>query len=160
MWQATDPNQLFLTAFLPMFTDIELSGLFVVCYWVAKSCPTLCNPMDYRHQASLSFTISQSLLKFMSIELVMPFNHLILCYPLLPCLQSFPVSVSFPMSQFLASGGQSIGASASASVLPKNIQDGCPLGWTGWISLQSKGCSRIFNTTVQKHQLFGTQLYL
>ena len=75
------------------------------------------------------------------------------------CLQSFPASGSFPMSQFFASGGQSIGASASA--LPMNIQAWSPLGWTGWISLQSKGLSRIFsNTTVQKHQFFGAQLSL
>ena len=68
-------------------------------------------------------------------------------------LQSFPASGSFPMSQFFASGGQSIGVSASASVLPMNTQDWSPLGWTGWISLQSKGLSRVFcNTTVQKHQ--------
>ena len=81
--------------------------------------------------------------------------------PFSPCLQSFPSLGSFPMSQFCASGGQSIGASASTSVLPKNIQDWSPLGWTGWISLQSKGLSRIFsNTTVQKHQFFGTQLSL
>ena len=66
------------------------------------------------------------------------------------CIQSFPASGSFPMSQFFASGGQSIGVSASASVLPMNIQDWFPLGWTGWISLQSKGLSRVFsNTTVQ-----------
>ena len=71
------------------------------------------------------------------------------------CLQSFPASGSFPISQFFASGGQSIGVSASASVLPMNIQDWFPLGWTGWISLQSKGLSRVFsNTTVQKHQFF------
>ena len=70
--------------------------------------------------------------------------------------QSFPASGSFQMSQFFASGGQSIGVSASASVLPMNIQDWFPLGGTGWISLQSKGPSRVFsNTTVQKHQLFG-----
>ena len=74
-------------------------------------------------------------------------------------LQSFPASGPFPMSQFFTSGGQSIGASASASVLPMNIQDWSPLGWTGWISLQSKGLSRVFsNTTVQKHQFLGTQL--
>ena len=67
-------------------------------------------------------------------------------------LQTFPASVSFPISQFFTSGGQSIGVSASASVLPKNIQDWFPLGWTGWISLQSKGLSRVCsNTTVQKH---------
>ena len=73
-------------------------------------------------------------------------------------LQSFPASGSFPISPFFASGGQSIGVSASASVLPMNTQDWFPLGWTGWISLQSKGLSRVFsNTTVQKHQFFGTQ---
>ena len=69
------------------------------------------------------------------------------------CLQSFPASGSFQMSHFFTSGGQSIGVSASASVRPMNIQDWFPLGWTGWISLQSKGLSRVFsNTTVQKHQ--------
>ena len=79
--------------------------------------------------------------------------------PFSSCLQSFPASGSFPMSQFFTSGGQSIGVSASTSVLPVNIQDWFPLGWTGWISLQSKGLSRVFsNTTVQKHQLFGAQL--
>ena len=72
-------------------------------------------------------------------------------------LQSFPTSGSFQMSQLFASGGQSTGVSASTSVLPMNIQDGFPLGWTGWISLKSKGLSRVFsNTTVQKHQFFGT----
>ena len=77
------------------------------------------------------------------------------------CLQSFPDSGSFPMRKFFASGGQSIGASASASALPMNIQDWFPLGLTGWTSLQSKGLSRVFsNTTVQKHQYFGAQLSL
>ena len=72
------------------------------------------------------------------------------------CPQSFPASVSFQMSQLSTSGGQSIGASASTSVLPRSTQDWFPLGWTGWISLQSKGLSRVFsNTTVQKHQFFG-----
>ena len=74
--------------------------------------------------------------------------------------QYFPASGSFQMSQFFTSGGQSIGVSTSASVLSMNIQDWFPLGWTGWISLQSKGLSRVFsNTTVQKHQFFGTQPY-
>ena len=74
-------------------------------------------------------------------------------------LQSFPASGSFPMSQFFTSGGQSIRVSASASVLPMNTQDWSSLGWTGWISLQSKGLSRVFsNTTVQKYRFFGTQL--
>ena len=76
------------------------------------------------------------------------------------CLQCFPASGSFPMNQFFTSGGQRIGVSVSASVLPLNIQDWFPLGWTGWISLQSKGLSRVFsNTTVQKHQ-FCAQLSL
>ena len=81
--------------------------------------------------------------------------------PFSSCLQSFPASGSFQMSQFFASGGQSIGVSASASGLPMNIQDWFPLGWTGWISFQSKGLSRVFpNTTVQKHQFFSSQLSL
>ena len=75
--------------------------------------------------------------------------------PFSSCLQSFPASGSFPVSQLLASGGQSIGA--SASVLPMNIQDWFPLGWTGLFSLQSKGLTRVFNTTAQKHQFFGIQ---
>ena len=81
--------------------------------------------------------------------------------PFSSCLQTFPASEPFAMSQLFASGAQSIGVSASTSVLPMNIQGWLPLGWTGWISLQSKGLSRIFsNTTVQKHQLFGAQLSL
>ena len=77
------------------------------------------------------------------------------------CLQSFPESGSFQMIWFFQSGGQSIGVSASASVLPVNTQDWFPLEWTGWISLQSKGLSRVFsNTTIQQHQFFGTQLAL
>ena len=81
--------------------------------------------------------------------------------PFFSCPQSFPASGSFPMSQLFASAGQSTRASASTSVLPINNQDWSSLGWTGWISLQSKGLSRVFsNTTVQKHQFFGTQLSL
>ena len=76
------------------------------------------------------------------------------------CPQSLPASESFPMSQVFASGGQSTGVSSSASFLPKNTQDWSPLEWTGWISLQSKGLSRVFsNTSVQKHQFFGAQLF-
>ena len=119
---------------------------------VTQSCPNLCDPMDCSmpglpvHHWSLP--------KLISIESVMPSNHLMLCRPLL-LLPS--ASESFHMSQFFASGGQSIGA--SASVLPMNIQDWFPLGWTGWISLLSKGLSRVFsNTIVQKHQFFGSQL--
>ena len=81
--------------------------------------------------------------------------------PFSSCPQSFPASESFQTSQLFASGGQSIGVSASTSVLPTNTQDWSPLGWTGWISLQSKGLSRVFsNTTVQKHQFLGAQLSL
>ena len=79
--------------------------------------------------------------------------------PFSSCPQPLPASESFPMSQLFAWGGQSIGISASASVLPMNTQDWSPWGWTGWIALQSKGLSRVFsNTTVQKHQFFSTQL--
>ena len=103
-----------------------------------RTCLNSCPSSWWHHQ-----TISSSVVPF--------FSH----------LKSFPASGSFPMSQFLTSGGQSIGASALASVLSVNIQDWFPLGWTGWISLQSKGLSRVFsNTTVQKHQFFGAQLSL
>ena len=113
------------------------------------------------HQASLSITNSRSLLKLMSIESVMPSNRLILCHLLLLPSSIFPSIGSFQMSQFFTSGGQSIGVSALTSVLPMNTQDLSPLGWSGWISLQSKGFSKVFsNTTVQKHQLFGAQLAL
>ena len=118
-------------------------------------------PWNVACKASLSITNSQSLLKLMYIKSVMPPNHLILCRPLLLPLQSFPASGSFQMSWFFAADGQSIGVSASASVLPMNIQDWFPLGLTRWISLQSKGFSRVFsNTIVQKHQFFGAQLSL
>ena len=118
-------------------------------------------PWTVACQAPLSSTISRSLLTCMFIESVILSNHLIVCHSLLLCLQSFPKSGSFPKSQLFASSGKSIGASASASVLPVNIQDSFPLGWTAWISLQSKGLSRVFsNTTVQKHQFFIAQLSL
>ena len=123
--------------------------------------PLFVTPWTAVRQASLSIANSWSLPKLMSIESVMPSNHLILCRSLLLPLQSFPASRSFQMSQFFASGGQSIRVSASASVLPMNIQGWSPLGWTGQISLQSKGLSRVFsNTTVQKHQFYGAQLSL
>ena len=123
------------------------------CFWLFAT------PWTTAHQTSLSIINSQSSPKFMSIELVMPSSHLIFCRPLLR-LPPIPPSIRvFPMSQLFAWGGQSIGVSASASVLSKNTQDWSPLGWTGWISLQSKGLSRIFsNTIVQKHQFFGAQL--
>ena len=117
-------------------------------------------PWTAAHQASLSITNSQSLLNTLVHHIgdaIQPSR----VTPCSSCLQSFQASGSFPMSQFYASGGQSIGVSASASVFPVNIQDWFPLGWTGWISLQSKGLSSIFsNTTVEKHQFFGAQLSL
>ena len=118
------------------------------------------SPWTAARHASLSITNCQSLPKLMSIESVMPSNHSSSVVPFSSCLQSFPASGSFQMSQF-TSGGQSTVVSASASVLPMNIQDWFPLGWTGWVSLQSKGLSRVFsNTTVQKHQFFSAQLSL
>ena len=116
-------------------------------------------PWITARQASLPLTNYRSSLRLTSIESVMPSSHLILCVPFSSCPQSLPASGSFPMSQLFAWGGQSIGVSASASVLPVNMHDWSLLGWTGWISLQSKGLSRVFsNTTVQKHQFCGTQL--
>ena len=112
-------------------------------------------PWTAAHRASLSFTISQSLPKFMSTE---SWCHRTIStsVALISYLQSFPASGSSPMSLFFASGGQSIGASASASVLPVSIQGWFPLGRTGWISLQSKGLSRAFsNTAVWRHQVFS-----
>ena len=117
-----------------------------------QSRPTLWDPMDCSTPGSPVHQQLPELTQLMSIELVMPSNHLSLCCPLVLPPSIFPASGSFLMSQFFASGGQSIGV--LASVLPMNIQDGFPLGWTGWISLQSKGLSRVLSsTTVQKHQL-------
>ena len=114
-------------------------------------------PMDCSTQVSLSITNSGSLLKLMAIELVMPSIHLILC-PLLLLLPSIFPSIRV-LSQFSTSGGQSMGVSASVSVLPMNIQNWFPLGWTGWISLLSKGLSRVFS---QRHSpkasFFSTKL--
>ena len=133
--------------------DIRLSVQLLSCVQLFAT------PRTSAHQASLSITNSWSLPKLMSTESVMPSNHLILCCPLLlPSV--FPSIRVFSYESALTSGGQSIGVSASTSVLPMNTQDWSPLGCTGWISLQSKGLSRVFsNTTVQKHQLC-TQLSL
>ena len=113
-------------------------------------------PWTAAHQASLSFATSQSLLKLMSIESMMPHNYLTLSRSHLLLPSVFPSIRVFSKESVFASGGQSIGASASASVRPMNIQDWFSLGLTGLISLQAKGFSRVFsNTTVQKHQFFG-----
>ena len=122
------------------------------CVWLFVT------PWTAAHQASMSFTIFQSLLKLTFIESVMPSNHLALCCPLLLLPSIFPSIRIFPNSWLFTSGGQSIRASASASVLPMNIQGWFSLGLTGLISLQSKGLSRIFsNITVQKYQFFSIQ---
>ena len=119
------------------------------------------SPRTAACQASLSITNSWSLPKLMCIESVMPSNHLILCHPLLLLPSIFSNIRDFSNESALHIRWQNIGVSSSTSVLPMNTQDWSHLGWTGWISLQSKGLSRVFsNTTVQKHQFFGTQLSL
>ena len=141
-------------------------GFFNICkslqFSHSLSCVQLfATPWIAGCQASLSIASSHSLLKLMSIESVMPSNHLILHQPFSYCLRSFPESGSFAISQLFTSGGQSIGLSVSTSVPPMNTQGWSPSEWTGWISLQSKGLSRVFsNTTVQKHQFFSAQLSL
>ena len=114
-----------------LYDQFSLSVWLVVTPWTAA------------HQAFLSITSSQSLLKLMSVESVMPSKHLILCCPLFLLPSVFPTISVFSMSQLFASGGQNIGVSASISVLPMDTQDWFPLGWTSWISLQSKGLSRV-----------------
>ena len=128
---------------------------------VAQSCPILLTLWTAAHQASLSITNSRSLLKLMFIKSVMPSNYLILCRPLLLLPSIFTSIRAFSSESVLFIRWPRYGVSASASVLPMNIQDWFPLGWTGWISLQFKGLSRVFsNTTVQKHQFFSTQISL
>ena len=123
-----------------------------------QSCLTLCDPKDC---STPGFPILHQLLELAQTHIHQVSDAIQPSHPVGPfssCLQSFPASGSFRMSQFFTSGGQRIGVSASASV-PMIIQDLFPLGWTGWISLQSKGLLRVFsNTTVQKHQFFSTQL--
>ena len=127
---------------------------------VTQPCPTLCDPLNRNMPGFPVHHQLPELTQIMPIELMMPSNRLIICRPF-SWLQSCPTSRSFPLSQFFTLGVHSIGVSTSASVLPMNIQDWFPLGWTGWISLQSKGLSRVFsNTTVQKHQFFGIQFPL
>ena len=118
----------------------------------------LCDPMNC---STPGLPVHHQLMEFTQMHVHWVSDAIQPSHPLIPfssCPQSFPSSGSFQMSQLFTSGGQSIGISASASVLPMYIQDWFPLGWTGWISLQSKGLSRVFsNTTVQKHQFFGAQ---
>ena len=137
-----------------------------ICDWlcsyycsVAKQCPTLCwtDPRDCSSPGSSVLQYLPVCSNSCPFESVMLFNHLILCPRLLLWPQSFPASGSFPVTWPFPSHGQSITASASASVLPRNIQDWFPFGLTGLISVQCKGLSRIFSsTTIWKHQFFST----
>ena len=128
---------------------------------VVQLCLTLATPWIAACQVSLSFPISQSLLKLISIESVMPSKHLILCHPLLLLPSIIPSIRVFSNESLLDIRWPKYWSFSFSIVLPMNIQDGFPLGWTGWYSLQSKGLSRVFsNTTDQKHQIFGAQLSL
>ena len=126
---------------------------------VAQSCSTMCDPMN---RSTPGFPVQHQFLESTQTHVHSVGDAIQPSHPVVSfssCLQSFPASGSFQISQLFASGGQGIGASASTSVLPMNIQDWIPLGWTSWNSLQSKGFSRVFsNTTVQNHQFFGAQL--
>ena len=135
------------------------TSLFIQFSLVAQSCPTLCNPMDC---STPGFCCHHQLPEFTKTHVHWVGDAIQLSHPLSspspPAFNPFPASGSFQMSQFFTLGSQSTGVSASASVLPMNIQDWFPLGWTDWISLLSKGFSRVFsNTTVQKHQFFSSQ---
>ena len=165
-WMASsfeqDPPPWLKSCFYSLLPNGHLPLIFSNSLVQLLSCVQLfATPWTAAHQASLSINNSQSLLNSCPLS---RWCHITISSSVVPfssCLQSFPASGSFPRSQFFTSGGQSIGASASASVLPMHIQDWFPLGWTGWISLQSEGPSSVFsNTTVQKHQFFGAQLSL
>ena len=126
---------------------------------VTQSCLTLYDPMN---RSTPGLPVHHQLPELTQTHAHLVSDAIQTSHPVVPfssCPQSLPASWSFPMSQLFAWGGQSNGVSASASVLPMNTQDWSPLGWTGWIPLQSKGISRVFsNTIVQKHQFFGAQL--
>ena len=135
---------------IQLFLLIQFSSL-------VHSCLTLCDPMNC---STPGLPVHHQLLGFTQTHVHWVGDAIQPSHPVIPfsCPQSFPASGSFQMSQLFVLGGQSTGVSASKSVLPMNTQDWSPLGWTGWISLQSKGLSRVFsNTTVQKHQFFSTQ---
>ena len=142
---------------IPMYFVLRRKVQFSL---VTQSCPTLCDPMNC---STPGLQVHPQLPELTQTHVhrvgdaIQPSHPLSSLSP--PAPQSLPASRSFLMSQLFAWGSQSIGISASASVLPMNTQDWSSLGWTGWISLQSKGLSRVFsNTTVQKHQFFGAQL--
>ena len=155
------------------FYPVVLAFTLVVVVQSLNHVRLFATPWTAAHRDPLSFTISQSLLKLMSIDSVMPSNHFILCCPLLLLPSIFSSirvfsnksalrirwSKYWSFSFSISPSSEYSGVLALASFLPKNIQDWSPLGWTGWISLQSKGLSRVFsNTTVQKHQFFSAQI--
>ena len=150
------------------FCSLQLIALTTSCLYsvqfrsVAQLCLTLCDPMN---RSTPGHPVHLQLLKSIQTyvhcvgDAIQPSHPL--SSPSSPAFNPFPALGSFQMSQLFTSGGQSTGVSASTSVPPMNTQDWFPLGWTGWISLQSKGLSRVFsNTTVQKHQFFSIQLSL
>ena len=144
---------------LPAVDVLRTSWTSCCCCSVTRSCLALCDPVNCSLPGS--FAIFRSLLKFTSFESVMPSNHLILCCPLLLLPSIYPSIRVFPMSQFLASDGQSIGVLASESVLSMNIQGWFPLGLTGLTFLLSKGLARVFSsTTIWKHQFLDAQTSL
>ena len=153
---------LFWLLFLIASLSLSLSSIQAPMRWFssfAQSCLTLCDPMNC---STSGLPVYHQLPEFTQTHVHQVGDAIQPSHPLSspsPLPQSLPASESFPMSQLFASDGQSTGVSALASVLPKNTQDWSHLGWTGWISLQSKGLSRVFsNITVQKHQFFGGQL--
>ena len=138
--------------FVRFFQQVQFSS-------VTQSCPTLCDPMNC---STSGLPVHHKLPEFTQTHLHWVHDAIQPSHPVVPfssCPQSLPASELFPVSQLFAWGGQSTGVSALASFLPKKSQGWSPLEWTGWISLQFKGLSRVFsNTTLQKHQFFSTQL--
>jgi len=139
----------------PLSLSLPILSYFLVFVQLLSHVQLFATPWTLACQAPLSSTVSWILLKFMFIELVLLSHHLILCCPFSFCLQFFSASGFFPVSQLFASDAQSIGASASASILPMNIQGWFPLGLTGFISLQSKELPRFFSSiTIRKSPIF------
>ena len=179
MWIFTCPNTIYWkyyllkVLFFPYYPDflsksiVSLYRSLLLFHWFTCCCCSvthswlvLCNPMDSACQATMSFTISWSLIKLMSTESVMPSNHLGLCHPLLLLPPIFPASGSFPVSRLFAADDQSIRAWPAASVLPVNTQDWSPLGLTGLISLQTKGLSSVFNTSLKASILHHSAFFM
>ena len=139
-----------------LFFDISFNRRMVQFSSVTQSCPTFCDPMN---RSTPGLPVHHQLPEFTQTHVHRVSDAIQLSHPLSSPSQSLPASESFPKSQLFTWGSQSTGVSALASFLPKKSQGWSPSEWTGWISLQAKGLSRVFsNTTVQKHQFFGAQL--